>query len=225
MDTKVISFDLDKTLIDTPSPVEIIYSFLIYNGVKPDKQRIREILSKINYSDRKNNPEEYYIAINQKVLGNFGLYGKKYARKLLEYWFSPSNYRLYPEVKEVLDILKNRYILVITSNNLSWEIKDVLNHISLSRYFKYIFSPDVTGSFKPSQKMYMYVAEKTGVRLSEVLHIGDNIEEDYLGALKSGVKALLIKRYITKNEEKILKEKKIMFITNLKQLLEMINDE
>ena len=43
--------------------------------------------------------------------------------------------------------------------------------------------------------------------------------------LKSGVKALLIKRYITKNEEKILKEKKIMFITNLKQLLEMINDE
>jgi len=222
MDIKVISFDLDKTIIDTPHPAEIIRLYLRKNGIKANKNRILDILKKVNIQREIVDPEKYYILINHEILKKFGLTELKYAKELLRFWFSPINYSLFPDVKITLEKLSEKYELVIISNNLSWEINQVLKHTSLSKYFKNVFSPDITNSFKPSIEVFKYVSNTLKFNLHNLLHIGDSLEEDYEAAIKAGAQALLIKRYLGVKESYILKKKRIPYITSLTQLLEMI---
>ena len=100
---------------------------------------------------------------------------------------------VYPEVREALDALSEKFNLVVTSNAardfLDLELEEI------GQYFSDVFS--ATSDFrqtKKSPKVYKEVCRRLEAKPLEVLHIGDHYSYDYEAALDAGLDALFLDR-------------------------------
>lgn len=94
---------------------------------------------------------------------------------------------LYDDVIPMLEQLKNQYkIGLITNGNTRFE-----NH-PISRYFDFAIQASELGISKPDPRVFKRAIELAGT--SKILHVGDSIEEDYLGAKNAGLSALWLNR-------------------------------
>ena len=99
----------------------------------------------------------------------------------------------YPEVPEVLELLSDKYDLVVTSNAAREFIDIELE--GLTEYFREIFS--ATSGFqevKKSPLVYGAICAQMDARPFEVLHIGDHYHYDYESPLQAGLDALFLDR-------------------------------
>ncbi len=99
----------------------------------------------------------------------------------------------YPEVQEVLDLLRDRYALVVTSNAAREFIDIELD--GLADYFQETFS--ATSDFREVKKsplIYGAICAHMGVLPFEMLHIGDHYHYDYESPLQAGLDALFLDR-------------------------------
>lgn len=99
----------------------------------------------------------------------------------------------YPEVLEALEVLSERYDLVVTSNAAREFIEMELD--GLGHYFREAFS--ATSDFrdvKKSPSVYGEVCRRLGARPFEVMHIGDHYTYDYEAPIDAGLDALFLDR-------------------------------
>ena len=99
----------------------------------------------------------------------------------------------YPEVPEVLELLSDKYDLVVTSNAAREFIDIELE--GLTEYFREIFS--ATSDFREVKKsplVYGAICAQMDARPFEVLHIGDHYHYDYESPLQAGLDALFLDR-------------------------------
>lgn len=101
---------------------------------------------------------------------------------------------LYPCVERTLETLSGRYRLAVISNTMSDNPRVFLNRTGLVRYFDLVVCSRDLGVRKPNPKIFQYVLERLGVEAGEAVHVGDEPETDLQGALRSGVRAILVKR-------------------------------
>jgi FMN phosphatase YigB (HAD superfamily) len=143
----------------------------------------------------------------------------------IEYWFSylglgPSEpviqnclckISYYPEIIEVLSSLASEYELIVASGTplelLHLLLRDVKTYFirvfsSISHY-KQLKSPD----------FYLKICEEMGIKPSQVIHVGDNWQFDFLNARQAGMNALHIDRS-GRNHQESLSD-----LTQLKNLL------
>jgi putative hydrolase of the HAD superfamily len=99
----------------------------------------------------------------------------------------------YPEVPEVLELLSERYDLVVTSNAAREFIEIELE--GLAEYFREVFS--ATSDFREVKKsplVYGAICAQMNARPFEVLHIGDHYHYDYESPIQAGLDALFLDR-------------------------------
>jgi putative hydrolase of the HAD superfamily len=99
----------------------------------------------------------------------------------------------YPEVLEVLELLSERYDLVVTSNAAREFIEIELE--GLAEYFREVFS--ATSDFREVKKsplVYGAICAQMNARPFEVLHIGDHYHYDYESPIQAGLDALFLDR-------------------------------
>ena len=103
-------------------------------------------------------------------------------------------WKLLEGVKDNLIYLKTKgYQLAVLSNNDS-RLTKILREKKIAQYFDKIFVSEEIGHQKPKLDIFRHVEESLYFRSNEILHIGDNIYEDYLGAKEAGWQAMLIGR-------------------------------
>lgn len=112
-------------------------------------------------------------------------------------WFTFAEghrWKLLEGVKDNLVYLKTKgYQLAVLSNN-DLRLCKILEEKGIADYFDAIFVSEEIGHAKPSFEIFLHVEKYLKLRTEEILHIGDNILEDYLGAKNAGWKAMLIGR-------------------------------
>tara|TARA_B100001540_G_scaffold315986_1_gene344668 strand:- start:1502 stop:2164 length:663 start_codon:yes stop_codon:yes gene_type:complete len=82
---------------------------------------------------------------------------------------------LYPEVKETLQILKEKkYKLAILSNGTPDLLVELVENNNLDTLFDNIFSIEEVGIFKPSYKVYEIPIKKYKIKKNEVLFLSAN---------------------------------------------------
>lgn len=99
----------------------------------------------------------------------------------------------YPEVQEALELLSERFELVVTSNAAREFIDIELE--GFHDYFRETFS--ATSDFREVKKsplLYGAVCRALDARPFEVLHIGDHYDYDYESPLQAGLDALFLDR-------------------------------
>jgi HAD superfamily hydrolase (TIGR01549 family) len=96
---------------------------------------------------------------------------------------------LYDDALHALDFLSARFPVVALSNGNA----DVFR-VGIGRYFAASLSARELGLGKPDARAFQAAATSVGVALDEVLHVGDDIELDALGALRAGMQSIWLNR-------------------------------
>jgi putative hydrolase of the HAD superfamily len=99
----------------------------------------------------------------------------------------------FSNVHETLDLLKDRFTLVLLSNH-SWAPngEEVLSHFQLDDYFEKVIFSGKIGYKKPSTKIFDEILKFFPMKRENIIHCGDDYIADVIGALKYGFKALWI---------------------------------
>lgn len=118
-----------------------------------------------------------------------------------DYWLKYNNCDLFlSELKHT-----NKYKLGIISN-FDERLFQILNNLNLTKYFDFICIPsNCNGAFKPNEEIFLQAFKLSGIlNHSQMLHIGDDYELDFLGATKLGFKSLIIDHKNNKNKNDLL---------------------
>ena len=102
-------------------------------------------------------------------------------------------WELFPEVREVLDALAPCHELAIVSNFDS-RLRMILEHLSISKYFRHVFLSSELGADKPDPLIYHRALEISGFPPNEVRHVGDDPERDWVAARTAGLDVFELKR-------------------------------
>ena len=104
----------------------------------------------------------------------------------------------YPDAAEALEVVRSSgYRVAALGNVMFWPgmlTRYVLYRCGLLRYFHLTVFSDEVGLSKPSREIFDYVAQRLGVGLGALVHVGDSVENDLAGAVVAGAKAVLVNR-------------------------------
>lgn len=96
---------------------------------------------------------------------------------------------LFADVRPALALLAARFPLVALSNGNA----DV-NRVGLGEFFKASVSAHEFGLAKPDVRIFQAAAVASGVAADAVLHVGDDVALDVLGALDAGMQTVWVNR-------------------------------
>ena len=96
---------------------------------------------------------------------------------------------LFADALPALEFLSRRYPLIALSNGNA----DV-DRVGLGQFFAGAVTAQAVGCSKPDPRMFQRAAEVAGVPVGAVLHIGDDMQHDGVGALNAGMQMAWLNR-------------------------------
>jgi putative hydrolase of the HAD superfamily len=107
-------------------------------------------------------------------------------------WFLEQRHRLepYQDVVPALRSLRRAGYLIGTLTNGNADI----HRLGLGELFDISISAEAVGSAKPEPDIFIHACQRADVKVTEMAHIGDELETDIAGALAAGVTAIWMNR-------------------------------
>lgn len=127
--------------------------------------------------------------------------------EIFSYAHYPSNGILFPEVKDVLAELSNKYRLAIISNALP-SMDRLFDRLGIREYFHTIVLSAFVNDSKPREGIYNVALKKAQAKGNESVFIDDKIE-NIEGAERVGIRGIHLDRQKT-NLLELLKEHKLI---------------
>ncbi len=188
---KLISFDLDSTLID-PTYTTFVWEIGIPQlYAKKHRISLPEATSivKAEYERIGDSALEWYdIAY---WFDRFQLSGS-WEDLLAEH---RDKIRPFPEVKEVMDDLAQYYDLIVTSNAAREFVEVEVKAAEIEGYFVRVFSATSDfGQVKKIPQFYQQICKIMEANPAHVIHVGDHYEFDYLVPKRLGIEAYYLDR-------------------------------
>ena len=202
---KVISFDLDGTLVTDE------FSQIVWHKGIPELYAEKY---GCELDNAKNFIYQEYEKVGDKAIewydikywlqffgldNNWGKLFKKFKNRI----------HTYPEVHEVLSSLNQSYQLIITSNAAREFLDTEIEESNISSYFDHIFS--ATSDFKEvkkSEQFYLQICNLLNVKNSQMIHIGDHFEFDYIIPKQLGITSFYLDRKGERKGSAIVKDLK-----------------
>ncbi|MEW5936465.1 MAG: HAD family hydrolase [Candidatus Thermoplasmatota archaeon] len=216
---RAVLFDLGNTLVTTIlCNEEIMQRILMEKGIEKDLDEIyrARALAAREAMKRDLPMHEFYARWNSLILSKMGIEDASMGRYICERWYERAELRLYEDVIPTLKELRSRGLKLGTiTNGFEEEVADVMSHLPIDTgFFDIIVGCDTTGAEKPDPQPFLHAASRLGMNPEDALFVGDSYEKDYLGALGTGMRALLILR------EGELPAPEIAYIRRLEEVLE-----
>jgi 2-haloalkanoic acid dehalogenase type II len=96
---------------------------------------------------------------------------------------------LYPGALEVIARLAERFCLgALTNGNAD------IYRTEAGAFFEFAFQAEQIGASKPAAAMFEAALARTGAKPAEVLHVGDSVDHDVLGAQRAGLRTVWVNR-------------------------------
>ncbi len=113
------------------------------------------------------------------------------AREITDLYLNLKDHHLkvFPEVPKALAALHGRFRLGLLSNGNTDP-----RRLGLAHWFDFTLFAEHVGVHKPDPAFYHLAIRTAGVPASQILHVGDSIENDVLPAQDVGMKALWVNR-------------------------------
>jgi putative hydrolase of the HAD superfamily len=200
---KVISFDMDGTLID-PEFTDWVWSYgipVLYGEKKG-----------LSFEEAKKVVEGEYRKVGEGAIEWYDI----------KYWFGffrlekdwkglmrqfVDKITVYPDVNPILDHVKNRFPLILTTNAGKEFVEVEMEATGLERYFDHIFSATSDfGEVKKTASFYQRICQILGVDPKEMVHVGDHYQFDFLVPREVGIQAFYVDRTGAKKGDFILQD-------------------
>ena len=198
---KIISFDMDGTLVDS--------EFTDWVWLQGVPTLYAEKMG-LPFEEAKHFVVEEYLKVGEGAIEWYDI----------KYWFKffklEQNWKdlmeryvdkidIYPDINPLLDRLRGRFPLVLTSNAGREFIDVEMEATGLRKYFDRIFSATSDfGEVKKTMGFYQRICQILGARPQEIVHVGDHYEFDYLVPRSLGIHAFYLDRSGEKQGDLIL---------------------
>lgn len=208
---KGIFFDLNGTLIDilTTESDDAVWrttaNFLSYAGVMISFDKLKESYFDLNKQQRRESKEEFPEFDVKKIFADII---RQYAKPPLSPETAEAKaaetavvfraasrlkLELYPGVREVLEQLKNRYLLAAVSDGQTlWAVPE-MRAAGLEEYFSIVTVSGDFGYRKPDLRMYRHALEHFSLKPQEVIFVGNDMYRDVFGAAQAGMQTVFFK--------------------------------
>ena len=188
---KIISFDMDGTLVDAE------FTDWVWGHGIPTLYAKK---TGVSFEEAKALVTQEYLKVGEGAIEWYDI----------KYWFQffqleqswkvlmeryVDKIGIYPNVNHLLEHLKDRFQLVLTSNAGREFIDVEMEATGLRKYFNQIFS--ATSDFRMVKKtidFYRRICEILRVEPPEIVHVGDHYEFDYLVPRSLGIHAFYLDR-------------------------------
>ncbi len=208
-----IIFDLDGTLVDSSRDItNALNHALTPHGLRElsVEDTIKLVGEGIGRLIEKVLPEEL-LPRRAEIMDEFLRY---YEEHISDYS------RLYPGVREALDMLKDNPLSVVTNKREHLSVK-LLKNLGVLQYFRSIVGPDTTGERKPSPKPVLYACERAGVPPSNSILVGDSNIDIETGKAAGIITVAVPYGYRTKED---LKDADFHLKHDLTELIDLIKN-
>lgn len=191
---KAVIFDLDDTLIDRKQAFVKYCNWFIDEHFKtkvlPDtKENMIALMVLLDENGYGNKRTKMYSELIEKwELANYSA-GELEIRwaKIFDTFFD-KNY----ETNELLKNLKDKYKLGIITNGRSQNQQNKIDVAGFRNFFDVIIVSDEVGVKKPESEIFELACDKLNVNVQNAVFIGDNLQNDVLGAINAGLQAVWI---------------------------------
>jgi len=200
---RIISFDMDGTLVD-PEFTDWVW----LHGIPA----LYAEKAKLPLEEAKHFVVEEYLKVGEGAIEWYDI----------KYWFQffqldqswkdlmhqyVDKISIYPDVHDILDRLKEKFPIILTSNAGREFIEVEMKATGLWRYFDRIFSATSDfGEVKKTVGFYQRICQILGGSPQEIVHVGDHYEFDYLVPRTLGIHAFYLDRSGEKNGEFVLRD-------------------
>ena len=229
---RVISFDVGFTLIYTEPPVGTVYAKIAAGfGYRLNGEEVharfretwktkssRDQQEKITALANEKQAYRWWKGIVRESLGDkvapedvddiFSECFQEYAKG--DYW------RVYPEVLQTLNTLRSKDFHLVVLSNWDRRLLRTLKDLRLDGFFERIYISTLIGYAKPNPGAFQHIVNDLKVSPHEILHVGDTLNEDILGAQQANIRAVCIDR---RGKSRSTPDK-IPVISSLTELLE-----
>jgi len=204
---KVVFFDAGGTLFRPyPSVGEVYAQTASRHGVHVAADRVeqefhkawhqRNGLTALGQSSEKIERDWWYTLVRD-VFGNLAAFPDfdAFFKELYDLFARAECWRLFDDSVPVLKRLKaSGYRLGIISN---WDHRlfSIVEQLGLSGYFENVTASSAVGTAKPGKRIFEAALAAMRADAKESVHIGDSLEDDYHGASRAGLKAVLLNRH------------------------------
>jgi putative hydrolase of the HAD superfamily len=212
MDIRAVAFDVNGTLvrIQTEEGMEQIFRsaahFLTYQGIDLHRHQVRDlyfqILKEQQQASSEEHPEFDAVGIWRSIIeGHLTDFTRTLPGEKLEQMplflaemsrgIARCRLRLYPHVREVLDVLRERYPLAVVTDAQSAYARGELHKVGLLDYFDPIIVSGDHGYRKPDRRLFQFALDGMGVAAEDTLYVGNDMHRDIFGAREIGMKTVM----------------------------------
>ncbi len=106
----------------------------------------------------------------------------------------PKDFVPFDDAVPALEQLRAAGYKVGVITNLRRDLSQMLQQVGLYSYLDFIVGSEEAGVEKPHPPIFMAALRRAGAAPEEVVHVGDQVRSDVMGALAVGMQAVLIDR-------------------------------
>ena len=184
---KAVVFDFDGTLY---APAKFGLTLVladIQNALKAKKERkARKLLAGTDFGNSNSFYNKFFSILGEK---NRDWYFNRYLPLIVA--ILEKKFTARPNAQQFIDKLKTKNIKVAVLSDYPM-VSERVSAIGLCIDTKLMWSTENMGALKPSARPFIEVANKLGIKTSEMLIIGDRPDTDGLGARNAGCDCIIV---------------------------------
>ena len=212
MDIRAIAFDVNGTLVriladdGDERAFRAAAHFLTYQGIDLHRYELRELYFQLLKEQLRTSPERYpefdAVGIWRSIVED---HQTDFTRALpaarleqiplslaeLARGVSRRRLGLYPYVREVLDVLCERYPLAVVTDAQSAYARSELHKVGLLGYFDPVVVSGDHGYRKPDPRLFQLALDGMGVAAENALFVGNDMYRDIYGAQEAGLTTVM----------------------------------
>ncbi len=225
-----ITFDMDDTLWDFQAAMERALELTLERlrvmapgdaARKLNVQKMMEIRDEVasELGEGATTQEEIRYTAMVKTVEHVEFSARGAAEELYRlYWEARvAGARPYDDVAGVLEALQGRFRLGIISNG-----NNTPQMVGLDDVFDFTVFAHECGFPKPDPRIFEFAFARSGDRPDSVMHVGDSLQSDVLGANNYGMLSVWLNRDGIANETGIMPHREIKNLTELLTLLRLL---
>lgn len=138
--------------------------------------------------------EEIWVLFTQRIIEGMGGAGDTYAAavEMEGAWAHAHHFELYDDALPVLELLRATGLKLGLLSNTARDLDEFVEHHRLA--VDAVLTSGAHGKTKPHETIFRRMLELLDVEAGEAVMVGDTLEDDVEGALRVGMRAVLVDR-------------------------------